>query len=120
MGDVESGKYGSHGWCWTIHTQEWGACSEYCPLGGSAGVLERRIASLDAFAASILSKLKNKTGGGKASVLKQLLKVSSQLDTGANSKKMEEAENDEIQAVSKKMEEAENDEEGSATLRMSA
>merc|ERR1711972_1193627 len=77
--DVESGKYGSHGWCWTVHKEEWGACSEYCPLGGSAGVLERRIASLDAFAANILSKLKNKTGGSKANVLKQLLRVSSQL-----------------------------------------
>merc|ERR1712217_126726 len=112
--DVESGKYGSHGWCWTNHKQEWGACSEYCPLGGSAGVLERRIASLDAFAANVLAKLKNKTGSAKASVLARLLKVSSQVNGKANARKMEE----EAQAVSEEMEDAENDEESSPTLRM--
>merc|ERR1712039_1024550 len=63
--DVESGKYGSHGWCWTIHKKEWGACNELCPLGGAAGVLERRIAKLDGFATNLLAKVKNKTGGAK-------------------------------------------------------
>jgi hypothetical protein len=58
---MDDGKYGTYGWCYTtMDKTAWGSCSEYCPLGGAAGVLERRIDDLDQFVARILAKVRRK------------------------------------------------------------
>lgn len=42
--NVESGKYGQFGWCWTnLDRTQWGSCSPRCPMPGSSKVLGDRL-----------------------------------------------------------------------------
>jgi len=37
-------RFGSYGWCWTNEDMnEWGSCSEACPLYGHSGILGKRL-----------------------------------------------------------------------------
>lgn len=56
---MDAGKHGLYGWCYTTKDgSTWGSCSEYCPLSGQAGILERRIDAMDKLVAKVLAKVR--------------------------------------------------------------
>jgi len=67
--EVESGRYGAYGWCWTdMNKKQWGSCNKHCPLSGMTFLpLEKKLNGLESLIEDLDKKVSSKAAEEAAS-----------------------------------------------------